>query len=279
MIIKKIKNADLKKYNSFHVGGKADIYYPKNIKELKFLIEKFNKNKIKYIILGNGTNILFTDNFKQKIISMSEFSHIYCQKNVIFCESGVNLFKLNIFCAENNLTGLEFSYGIPASVGGAIKMNAGAFGDEICNHLISITVLKNGVIYEKKNFDFSYRKGPLEDDEILIFAKIQLNYGKNQEILAKMNKLLKNRKNSQPYDKFSAGSVFKRQGEVVPAKLIDEWGLKGIKIGGAQISEKHAGFIVSDGSASASDIISLIEVIERVANNHGYHFEREIKIV
>ncbi len=276
--VKKIKNADLKNYSTIKIGGKADIYFPCNFMELKYLTQYFNKKNINYLILGNGSNILFTDNFKGKIISMKNFCNIFIENDKIICESGVGLFQLCSFCANHQFGGLEFLYGIPGSVGGAVVMNAGAYGGEICEHIEKILVFKDGEIYEKTNLTYSYRKGPLEG-EILLEVVFALNKAKNDEILAKQMQILNLRKAAQPFAALSLGSVFKRSGDIIPAKLIDEWQLKGIKVGGAQVSRKHAGFIVNNGGATAKDVLSLIEIIENIAENYGYKFEREIKIV
>ena len=279
--IKRIKNVKLKNYCSFKIGGKAKcIYFPENIRAIKYLLNYLkNKNK-DYFILGNGTNILFPDKkIKKIIICLKNIKEIQINENEIVCGAGVSLFELNKICAENNLAGLEFTFGIPGSVGGAVAMNAGAFGGEICNYLSEIVVCRNGEIFSRQNFKFSYRKGPLENGEILLCAKFKLKDDEKQKIIEKQCEYLQKRRCTQPYKEFSAGSVFKRNGDIFPAKLIDEWGLKGLQIGGAKISEKHAGFIVNVGNAKQSDVLTLMELIEWVAKSKGYNFEREIKVL
>lgn len=279
--IKKVKNADLKNYCSFKIGGKAKcIYFPENIRQIKYLINALkNKNK-EYLILGNGTNILFPDKkLKKIIICLKKLNEIQINGEEIVCGAGANLFNLNSACAQNSLEGLEFTYGLPGSVGGAVSMNAGAFGDEICNHLFEIVVCKDGEIYSRQNLKFRYRKGPLEKGEILLFAKFKLKKGEKQKIIQIQHDFLQKRRDTQPYGECSAGSVFRRGENFIPAKLIDEWGLKGLKIGGCEISKKHAGFIVSAGKARQSDALALIELIEWVAKAKGYIFEREIVVV
>lgn len=279
--IKRIKNVKLKNYCSFKIGGKAKcIYFPENIREIKYLLNYLKIKNKDYFILGNGTNILFPDkNFKKIIICLKNIKEIQINGNEIVCGAGVSLFELNKICAENNLAGLEFTFGIPGSVGGAVAMNAGAFGGEICNYLSEMVVCRNGEIFSRQNFKFSYRKGPLENGEILLYAKFKLKNDEKQNIIEKQCEYLQKRRCTQPYKEFSAGSVFKRNGDIFPAKLIDEWGLKGLQIGGAKISEKHAGFIVNVGNAKQSDVLTLMELIEWVAKSKGYNFEREIKVL
>ena len=279
--IYKIKNADLKNYCSFKIGGKAKcIYFPENIEQTKRLINKFKNKKIAYFLLGNGTNILFNDKkFIYPIICLKKLNKIQTNGEEIVCGAGASLFDVNAFCVKNDLGGLEFTYGIPASVGGAVAMNAGAFGDDVCSHLSEIVVCKDGEIYSRQNLEWSYRKGVLKDGEILIYAKFNLKPAKKQQIIEKQQQFLQKRKISQPFGEFCAGSIFKRQGDIVPAKLIDEWGLKGLKIGGAMISQKHAGFIVNTGGASGMDVLTLIEIVEWIARKKGFCFEREIIVL
>lgn len=277
---KKIKNVDLKTLSSMHVGGRAKrIYYPKNIEQLNNIIKYCKKIAKKCIILGNCTNIIFQDKiYKDVFVSMKNFDKLSCNGEVVTCGAGVNLFTLCMYCEQHELSGLEFAYGIPGSLGGAIAMNAGAFGGEICQLIENITVLNEGQIHTRSTLEYGYRRGPLNDGEILIEAKLRLKREKSAEIIKKQATFLQKRKNSQPNEP-SCGSIFKRDGEVIPAKLIDEWGLKGLRIGGASISSKHAGFIVNDGGAAFGDVKLLIEIIELIAQNKGYNFKREIKII
>ncbi len=279
--IHKIKNADLKNYCSFKIGGKAQcIYFPENMQQIKFLINKLNKLKKQYLILGNGTNILFSDKkLKKAIICLKKFNFLQHFNDILICSAGAGLGQVNAYCAKHNLSGLEFSFGIPASVGGAVAMNAGAFGGEICEHLIEIVVCKDGEIYSRQLLKYSYRKGVLNPGEVLLLVKFKLKPCKNQKIIEKQQQFLQKRIQTQPVGEFCAGSVYKRQGQIIPAKLIDEWGLKGLKIGGAQISTKHAGFIVNLANAKQSDVLTLMQIIEWVAAKRGYCFEREIIIV
>lgn len=277
---KQIKNIDLKKLSPMHVGGSAKrIFYPKNIVQLNNILKYAKKTSKKCIILGNCTNIVFRDKvYKDIFISMKEFDSISREGEIVTCGAGVNLYTLCMFCEQCGLSGLEFAYGIPGTLGGAIAMNAGAFGGEICACLEDVTLLNEGRIWVRNNLKYGYRRGPLGNGEILISAKLRLKREKNEEIIKKQAAFLQKRKNSQPSEP-SCGSVFKRCGDAIPAKLIDEWGLKGLRIGGASISNKHAGFIVNNGNATFNDVKTLIEIVEWVAGNMGYSFEREIKII
>lgn len=277
--MKTVRNVSLKKYTTFKIGGRAKVIcFPENEEELLKLAARCNKKKL--LILGNGSNILFSDHgFDGKIISTRRLDKIEVSGEQVSCEAGVNLFSLCHFCAEHGLSGLERLYGIPGSVGGAIVMNAGAYGCEICQLISKIKVVKNGVFSEREVQNFGYRKGPLCEGEILVSAVFNLKKGKKEQILALQSEIFEKRKQSQPYSLPSAGSIFKRGRDFFPAQLIDEWKLKGKKIGGAEISSQHAGFIVNTGNATSSDVLALICEIERKARAHGYNFEREIVII
>lgn len=271
----------LKRYCSFKIGGRANsICFPNNEKEFLKEITRCQNNGKKFYILGNGSNVLFLDRgFAGKIISTRLLNKIYLQNDEICCEAGVNLNFLCKYCAEHGLMGIENLFGIPGTVGGAVVMNAGAYGCEICKFIKKIRIFKNGKIIEKTAKKFSYRKGPLTDNEILLSVTFSLNKGKKENIQDLQNCVMKKRRESQPLNMPSAGSVFKRGKDFFPAKLIDEWGLKGFKKGGAMISNKHAGFIVNFGNATSEDVLYLINFVETYAKEKGYNFEREIIVV
>ena len=239
------------------------------------------ENHIKYFILGNGSNLLVCDKgFDGVVISMQKFNHIELLENNRLCVgAGVNLFVLNKFCLDNSLTGLEWSYGIPASVGGACKMNAGAFDGCFCNKIDSFEVLKKGRVYKRKKVFYTYRKGCIKEDEILISAVIKLEKGNKSEIKKRQEMFLSKRKETQPYNFPSLGSVFKRGNGFFPAKLIQDFGLKGTRKGNVYISRKHAGFIINKGEGKASDFLCLVKLIEGVAKKNGYFFEREFHLL
>lgn len=261
-----IDNADLKNYCTFKIGGRGTIVFPKNVNELKKIVKECDKNNLKYFILGNGSNLLFSDfEINTILVSLKYFNEIrQVKKDEVFVGAGVNLFPLNIYLKNHNLSGLEWSYGIPGSIGGAIFMNAGAFGHSISENILNVKVIKCGKVenISKKNLEFSYRKSNING--IILGATMKFKEGNLDEIALLQQDYLERRKMSQPYDKFSAGSVFKRNIEknIIPAKIIDTFGLKGTRIGGAEISKKHAGFIVNNGDAKAIDVLALIEYIK-----------------
>jgi UDP-N-acetylmuramate dehydrogenase len=283
-------NESLKKHCSFFIGGKAKYFVVvNNIKTLTILLEK-NKNK-KFFILGAGTNVLFKDNFYNgTIIKLGEnFKKIKIKKTdseTVIAEigAGVNLFTLNYFLKKNGIGGLEWSYGIPGSVGGATLMNAGSYDHEFGEFLYSVKIWKNGKISWIKNFTYSYRTSSFKTNgEIILGVRLKLKRRNVEEIEKDQNFFFNKKKESQPYDKKSAGSVFKRiinsQETFYPAKIIDNLGLKGVKIGGAEISEKHAGFIISNGKAKSKHVKKLIKLIKRkVKNETGKALEEEIII-
>ena len=261
-----IENADLKNYCTFKIGGRGTIVFPKDVYELKRIVKECDKNNLNYFILGNGSNLLFSDfEINTILVSLKYFNEIrQVKKDEVFVGAGVNLFPFNIYLKNHNLSGLEWSYGIPATVGGAIFMNAGAFGHSISENILNVKVLKCGKVVNisKKNLEFSYRESNING--IILGATMKFKIRNLDEIAFLQQDYLERRKMSQPYDKFSAGSVFKRNIEknIIPAKIIDTFGLKGTRIGGAEISKKHAGFIVNNGDAKAIDVLALIEYIK-----------------
>lgn len=282
-------NENLKKYCSFKIGGKAKFFIIVNNENALLKILKWNKYK-RFFVLGAGTNILFKDRtFNGTIIKLGgKFNQIKIlsfKKNYKMIEvgAGVNLFRLNSFLKSNELAGLEWSFGIPGSVGGATKMNAGAYGFEFGNFIYSVKILSNNKISWTKNFYFSYRNSSFNNC-IILAVKLKLPVGNFLEIENLQREYLKKRIESQPYEEYSAGSVFKRiinKEEIIyPAKIIDNLGLKGAKIGDAEISTKHAGFIINKDNAKCKDVLKLIKLIQRkVKKNTGKQLETEIIIV
>lgn len=275
------KDEPLKNHTTFKIGGNAKYYAePKNIRQLKKLLEICKNANMRYFIIGNGSNLLASDNgFDGLIISLKNFNGMKIQKNKGFesvcVGAGVNLFLLNKNLANNGISGLEWSYGIPGTLGGTIKMNAGAFGHCIFEFVHEITVIEDGEIKKLKEFQAEYRNSFLTN-KIIISAVLKLKNGNMHSILEKMNEYLITRKEKQPYNLPSAGSVFKRNGEIIPAKIIDELGLKGLRMGGAMISTKHAGFIVNVDNASFNDVFKLINIIKKIVAYSGILLEEEI---
>ena len=274
------ENEDMKKHTTFKIGGKARFFVlPKNVKELKACLNVCKKNNLKFFILGNGSNVLVDDNgYNGAIICLKKLNSIsiktYKSHSYVTACAGVSLFALNKFLASKALSGLEWSYGIPGSVGGATKMNAGAFGNSIGDFICELTYLKDNKIMKTSKIDFEYRKG--FEKGIIISIKLKLKNGNMHEIQEKMNSFFATKKSLQPYDLPSAGSTFKRHKDFVPSKLIDEFNLKGLRFGDAMISPKHAGFIVNLGSAKCSDVLKLIDLVKLIFSLKQMQLEEEI---
>lgn len=283
----------MSKHTSFRVGGNADAYIIVQNKENLIEVLKIAKEyNLPITIVGNGTNLLVKDNGIRGLVinyASSNFEIIDANKvdeYKIKVDSGVKNGVFVQFLLKNELTGFEFAAGIPGTIGGAIYMNAGAFGGEIANIVESVTYisLKDLKIYTLKNeqCEFAYRTSIFEQDEDKIILEAIFNFkkGKKEEIAQKMDEFRNKRLSSQPLDKPSAGSTFKRGENFITAKLIDECNLKGYKIGGAQVSEKHAGFIINTGNASAKDIIDLIKYVKtKVYEKFGVEIKPEVRII
>ena len=267
--IEKLVDADLKNFCTFKIGGRGTILFPKNQFEIKRILNDCKKNRLEFFILGNGSNVLFPDGeFKKVIIDLRKLNNIKITKQgTIMAEAGVHLFAFNKFLEQNGFAGFEWSYGIPATIGGLTFMNGGAFGEQVANYIKKVKILKDGKIswINRKNIDFSYRKSNIEG--IILAVEFKFKITDSRIIAEEQRKFFYIRKKTQPYDKFSAGSVFKRFGDKIPAIMIDKAGLKGVKIGGAEISTKHAGFIVNNDNATSKDVKDLIGLIKKKCGN------------
>ncbi len=291
---------DLKKHTTFKLVNsfaKAVIVCNTEnalLKTLKILKNKnaFSKKSKTYhlakqnLILGYGSNVLFKDDFyNDYIIKLGKnFKKLVLKKNFIEVGAGVNLFALNKFLSNNSLCGLEWSYGIPGSVGGAVIMNAGAFGHSFLEFVTEVKILCGGKIFWTNNFSYSYRNSTFKENKnIILEVRLKLSKGKKDEILKNQKAFFEKRLSTQPQE-FSAGSVFKHvfidDKILYPAKMIDNLGLKGVKIGDAEISTKHAGFIINNKNATSRDVLTLINLIERkVEENFKVKIEPEIEII
>jgi len=276
-----ITNHPMGKETTFKCGGKARWFAV--VQDLNSFanILKLHCDK-PYYILGNGSKTLCSDKgFDGLVISTKNLNNISLDNDLVVCECGVNLFSLNYFLAENSLKGLEWSQGIPASVGGAVNMNAGAFEFSIGQFVEKVEVFEKNErkILDKSEISFAYRYSSLKNIPIFrVWFKFEK--GDKKEILERQSYYLNKKTTTQPMEFGSAGSIFKRNGEIIPAKIIDNLGLKGVRIGGAEISEKHCGFIVNKKNASATDVINLIKLIKtKVKNETGIEFEEEIIIM
>jgi UDP-N-acetylmuramate dehydrogenase len=260
----------MKKHTTFRLGGNAEILVtPNKYTDIQAIIEVCNKFGTKYYLIGNGSNTLVKDSgFDGVIIKTSHLNKIEIDDTKITAQCGALLPVLAQHALKSALTGMEFLSGIPGTVGGAVCMNAGAYGKEICSVIESVKILySNGTIRDLKReeISFSYRHTDLQDQNIIVLeTSFKLEHGDINEIKSYTETLRKKRQTTQPLEHPNAGSIFKKCGEFPAGYLIDRAGLKGYSVGGAQVSEKHANFIVNKGSASASDIIALIEYIEKV---------------
>lgn len=262
-------NVLLSKYTTYKVGGKAQVLaYPKNTEKLITLLKWAKENNIPYKMLGNGSNLIFSDNdYNGILIKLTEFDDIEIFDNKIKVGAGYSLMKLARVALKNSLTGLEFAAGIPGTVGGAVFMNAGAYKSDMGYIVQMINVLTPDfriVTLENKELAFHYRTSFLKThpDYICLEAIIKLEKGKKEAIEEVMKSRLQRRRETQPLEYPSAGSVFRNPPEMFSGELIEKCGLKGKKIGGAQVSEKHANFIINTGNATATDIKELIDKVK-----------------
>lgn len=276
--------ASLKEYSSFKIGGVAHfMFYPSSIKMAIKLLKYLTKNNINFIVLGNATNVLINGD-KDVVISLKKLNKINVENEKVFAESGVSLFKFNEVLCENSLTGLERTYGIPGSVGGGVVQNCGAFGASISDNLTKVYYFngKKLIKARKNDLTFSYRTSEFKNhtNYVVLCAEFLFKKDSKEKINKRLNEIIETRKSKQPYDYPSAGSVFKRVDGVIISKLIDELGLKGKTIGGAMISEKHAGFIINYNNASFDDVINLIDFVKnKIKDEKNIDLELEIVIL
>lgn len=278
-------NEPMSKHTTFKIGGPADIFVKVNdTEELKFLLSLAKTKNIPVTVLGNGSNVLVKDRGIRGIVLKIDFKEILVKDETLEIGAGVLLSKASRVALENELTGLEFASGIPGTFGGALYMNAGAYGGQIGDKIITTTYIDENLDIKtitQQEHEFSYRKSVFQKNNgIILNGKIKLEKGKAEEIKEKMEEYSKSRKEKQPLNMPSAGSVFKRGDGFITAKLIDECGLKGYQIGDAKISTLHAGFIVNTGKATAKDVLNLIKYTqEKVKEKFGVNIEPEIRIL
>ena len=262
-------DASMSKYTTYKVGGIAKILvYPKNIEKLILLMEIINKYNLKYFILGNGSNVLFSDLvYDGVIIKLDYFDDIDFQDNIVRVGAGYSLIKLSLECAKRGLAGLEFASGIPGTLGGAVFMNAGAYNSDMKSVIKDVIVLTPDlkvITLTNKEMNFNYRESFLQHHKgyICLGATLKLGHGEKQELeeIIKDRKL--KRKKTQPLEYPSAGSVFRNPKGLFSGKLIEDLNLKGYQVGGAMISKKHANFIINVGNATAEDIKEIIDHVK-----------------
>ena len=283
-----IKDAPMKKYTSFKCGGNASVLViPDCVDSLKKIIDFCNSQNIKPLIIGNGSNLLVTDNGINGVVIKigSDISKIeLLDETTIRCEAGASLKSLCMFALENSLSGLEFAYGIPGTLGGAVYMNAGAYGGEMKDVIFSTTNIdldgKIGELFQE-DLNLRYRGSAYTDNNYtIVSAVMKLKKADKKDIKEAMDDKLQKRKEKQPLEYGSAGSTFKRPTGYFAGALIEQSGLKGYTVGGAQVSEKHAGFVINKNNATATDVINLIRDVQKIVfEKHGVMLETEVKII
>lgn len=282
-----VENEPMSAHTSFKIGGPARlIVYPKSVDDISKLVKACKELDIRYMAVGNGSNLLVDDNGIDACIIMlgADFAEVkLVDDTTIFAQAGASLMKVCRFALEHELSGLEFAYGIPGSCGGAAFMNAGAYGGEMkdvlrkCEHVDSNGEL--GVL-EGDCIDLSYRHSAYyNNNSIVTGLYMKLTKGNKADIKAKMDDLIGRRKDKQPLEYPSAGSTFKRPEGYYAGALIEECGLKGKSVGGAQVSEKHAGFVINKGGASCKDVLDLCKLVhDTVYKEKGVHMDMEIRV-
>ena len=280
------KNELLKNHTSFKIGGVADEFFEVHSEEdIKNAILYAKEKGIPYTVMGNGSNLLVGDKGVRGLVIKiaKKFDDVEINGETIIAKAGILLSKLANIAADNGLSGLEEVSGIPGTLGGGVYMNAGAYGGELSYVVERVTYLSEGEIKtaEKNELDFGYRHSRFsETEDIILSVELKLKKADIQEIRSKMEDYKERRCSKQPLSMPSAGSTFKRPEGYFAGKLIEDSGLKGKSIGGAQVSEKHSGFIVNTGDATAQDVLDLIKYVQdTVYKNYGVMLETEVKMV
>ena len=280
-------NEPMSKHTTFKIGGTADIFVKlRSTEQIERLINLCNEKNVPIKVIGNGSNILVKDNGARGIVAkICTNSYEFLDEETIRVDAGMLNVKVSMILVEHSLTGFEFASGIPGTIGGAVKMNAGAYGSQMSDVVVKTKYidLKDMQIKEINNAEqkFEYRKSLFSTTpSIIIDTTLRLKKAEKEEIQEKISKNNESRKTKQPIENPSAGSTFKRGKDFITAQLIDECGLKGYTVGGAQVSTKHAGFIVNTGNATASDVIKLVEIIkQKVQEKFNKDIDLEIEII
>lgn len=282
-----LANENLDKYTSFKIGGPAEfVLFPKDEGGLIECLKILKHDNIPYIILGNGTNVLVSDEgFKGAVIILrNTLNSISIDGNIVTAGAGATLRDVANFILENSLTGFEFAHGIPGTVGGGVIMNAGAYDGELKNVVRSVRLLDNDLnirTFSNEEMLFGYRKSIAQDKNyIILSAEFELQEGDKALIKEKMDDFWNRRVTKQPLDMPSAGSTFRRPEGYFAGKLIDDSGLRGFRHGNCGISEKHCGFVVNYGGATAKEVKETIEIVQKVVfDNFGVLLKREVKFI
>lgn len=282
------KNAVLKNYTTFKIGGKCDLLVKMNSEESFIrLVPMAEELGVPYYIFGKGSNLIVDSDGINGIVFVSgkDYSGItFIDDTTIRCQSGITLSKICLAAMEKELSGMEFAYGIPGTLGGAVFMNAGAYGGEMKDVIVSVKAMdRQGKVreYSGSELDFSYRRSRFSrSGEIILSAEIALKKGNKDEIKEIMDKLTEKRRSKQPLEFPSAGSTFKRPDGSYASLLIEQCGLKGVHVGDAEVSTKHSGFIINKGNADFAQLMELIEIVRRtVKEKTGYTLECEPLII
>ena len=283
--IEYFENEPMSQHTSFRIGGPAKLYIvPKNALELSSSYKAASFLGVKTYVLGKGTNVLFDDEgYDGAVISTLLLDSIECDGCRIVCGAGYSMTGLSRFALEHSLCGLTFAYGIPGSVGGGVYMNAGAYTGDVSTVLEYSEYLdtSNGNVYtldkDAHSFDYRYSSYKSHPERIILKAAFMLHEADRAKIKAEMDDFMERRKTKQPLEYPSAGSVFKRYPGRYTAQMIDEAGLKGASVGGAKVSEKHAGFIINTGGATCKDVLDLIDIIKgAIKQKFGIDIECEV---
>lgn len=280
-----LEQEPMSRHTTFRVGGPVSLMaLPRTMQQASAAVQVAATEGITPFFLGNGSNLLVPDDGVDAFVikTVNGLSDVSIDGDCITAESGVLLSRLAVIARDNGLTGLEFAHGIPGSLGGAVTMNAGAYDGEMAQVVTSVTFLNtSGEVETTDKFEFSYRHSAFSDGSRMILgARMQLHHGDPADIRAHMEDLMERRRTKQPLEWPSAGSTFKRPQGYFAAALIDQCGLKGLTVGGAQVSEKHAGFVINKGGASCADILELMDqVCKRVFDQTGVTLEPEVKLL
>lgn len=277
----------MKNHTSFKVGGPADILVtPQSKEQLIKILDYCKSNSIPFYIVGNGTNLIVRDKGIRGVVIklFNNLNDIKVEGNVICAQSGALLSRIAYTAYENGLSGFEFAHGIPGTLGGAVAMNAGAYGGEIKDVVIKTDIVTEDgkvITLRDEEHQFSYRDSYIQRNHgVVLRSWIKLKSDSKEEIKARMDELLKRRKDKQPLEMPSAGSTFKRPEGHFAGKLIEDCELKGFTLGGAQVSTKHCGFVVNAGNATAEDILNLIKYIQKnIKDKFDVDLETEVRII
>ena len=282
-----MKDEPMKKHTTFRIGGPADYFVtPESREEIQAIVELCKKEEIPYSVIGNGSNLLVGDKgIRGLVIEVgAQMNAVEVQGNILRAQAGALLSQVAAKAAAAGLGGMEFAAGIPGSMGGAVTMNAGAYGGEMKDVIRQVTVLTpecEQKVLSREELDLSYRHSCIPKNHFLVLeAELSLTPAPEQEIRAKMAELREKRVEKQPLEYPSAGSTFKRPEGYFAGKLIMDTGLRGFSVGGAQVSEKHCGFVINKGGATAKDVQLLMkEVADRVEERFGVRLEPEVKML